>query len=55
MLAGALGVPETAGLSLGLVLTGATEAAIAGGIFALGAVEVGDGINRLQGKGLGER
>ena len=55
MLAGALGVPETAGLSLGLVLTGATEAEIAGGIFALGAVEVGDGINRLQGKVLGER
>ena len=55
MLAGALGIPETAGLSLGLVLTGATEAAIAGGIFALGAVEVGDGINSLQGKGLGQR
>lgn len=55
MLADALGVPETAGLSLGLVLTGETEAAIAGGILALGVVEVGDGINRLQGKGLRER
>ena len=55
ILVGALGAPETAGLSLELVLAGATEAAIAGGFLVAGVVGVGDGINRLQGKGFGEQ
>lgn len=53
MFVGAVGAPETAGLSLGLVLAGAVEAAMAGAFLAAGAVEVAGGINRLSGKGSG--
>lgn len=55
MLAGALGAHGTAGLSLGLLLAGATKAAIAGRFLVAGVVDVADGINSLKRKGFGEQ
>jgi len=55
MLVGGVGALETAGLSLGLVLAGGIEAAMAGASLAAGAAEWQTGNNRLSGKGLGEQ
>lgn len=52
MLAGALGAPETGGLSLALVIVGAVEATTAAVIIALGIFGAADGISRLNGHGI---
>lgn len=54
-LAGIAGIPETGGLSAAAVIAGAAEAAIAAAFIAGGVTLVADGINRLQGRGWGQR
>lgn len=52
ILVGAIGAPETGGLSLALSVAGAVEATTAAFIMALGVFGVADGINRLNGHGI---
>jgi hypothetical protein len=53
-LAGALGVPETGGLSTAVLIAGAAEAVVAAAFMAGGITLAVDGVNRLQGRGWGQ-